>query len=136
MISYGDSGGASRFFPQFPGQEPPLAPFFYTGKATKSETTLDGRVENNHPTKKPLELMRWLVKLVCPKDGTVLDPYAGSGTTLVAAVEQGSHYVGIERDPAYLEIIKARLAIVEEKYNDLRHQMDAFDIAMSLDEDE
>jgi DNA modification methylase len=133
---HADSGGASRFFPQFPGQEPPLAPFFYTGKATKSETTLDGQVENNHPTKKPLELMKWLVKLVCPKDGVTLDPYAGSGTTLVAAVEQGSHYIGIERDPDYHKIIKARLAIVEEKYTDKRNEMDGFELAMSLDEDE
>jgi hypothetical protein len=55
--NYGVSGGASRFFPQFPGQEPPEAPFFYTGKATKSETTLDGQVENNHPCLHPDSLV-------------------------------------------------------------------------------
>lgn len=130
---YGNEGGsAARFFPQFEGQELPDAPFFYTGKATKSETTLDGQVENKHPTKKPLELMKWLVKLVCPKDGVVLDPYAGSGTTCAAAVQQGSGYVGIERDPTYFETARARLDIIEQEYDADQGQRDIFDLAMGF----
>lgn len=54
---YKDAGGASRFFPSFEGQEPPDAPFFYTGKASKRETTLDGQVENNHPCLHPDSLV-------------------------------------------------------------------------------
>jgi DNA modification methylase len=113
--TYAGEGGASRFFPQFPGQEPPLAPFFYTGKATKSETTLDGQVENSHPTKKPINLMSWLVKLVCPPKGIVLDPFCGSGSTCVAAVEQGMKFIGIEREPEYHAIAEKRVGIVHEK---------------------
>lgn len=107
---HGDSGGASRFYPQFEG-----APFFYTGKATKKEATLDGRVENVHPTRKPVKLMRWLVKLVTPPGGLVLDPYCGSGSTLVAAVEEGFHYLGFEKDDVYWADACKRLGIVVQE---------------------
>ena len=116
------SGGASRFFPSFEGQEIPNAPFFYTGKANKKETTLDGRVPNNHPTKKPLALMEWLVKLVCPKGGTVLDPYCGSGATLVAATTHDMRFIGIERDPEYHAIASKRVGIVAEREGGIRAQ--------------
>ncbi len=87
----GDSGGASRFF--------------YTAKASRSE-----RGEGNtHPTVKPIALMRWLVKLVCPPGGTILDPFAGSGTTLIAARSEGFDAVGVEREAEYVEIIRRRL---------------------------
>lgn len=109
MSQHGDSGGASRFFPQFEGQAPPEAPFLYTGKANKREATLDGEVENNHPTKKPVALKQWLVRLVTPKKGVCLDPFAGSGSTLVAAVEEGMHFIGIERDPDYHAIAEKRV---------------------------
>jgi DNA modification methylase len=94
-------------------------PFFYTGKATKSETNLknewdasDDMVENVHPTRKPLALMRWLVKLVAPTGGVILDPYCGSGSTLHAAVEEGLNYVGMEKHPPFHEIATKRMAIV------------------------
>jgi site-specific DNA-methyltransferase (adenine-specific) len=63
---------------------------------------------NNHPTVKPSDLMAWLVRLVTPPKGTVLDPFAGSGSTLVAAKREGFEYIGIEQEAAYVEIAKAR----------------------------
>lgn len=65
---------------------------------------------NHHPTVKPVELMRWLVRLVTPPGGLVLDPFAGSGTTGIAAALEGAHFVGIERDPEYVVIAHARIA--------------------------
>ena len=89
-----DSGGASRFF--------------YCAKApTRERPRHDGTA---HPTVKPLTLMRWLVRLVTPPDGTVLDPFTGSGTTLEAALLEGFHAIGIEANPDYLPLIRQRLA--------------------------
>lgn len=65
--------------------------------------------KNHHPTVKPTDLMAWLVRLVTPPNGTVLDPFAGSGSTLVAAKREGFDYIGIELTEEYIEIIKARL---------------------------
>lgn len=59
---------------------------------------------------KPVDLMVWLVKLVTPPGGTVLDPFLGSGTTGVAAVRSGFNFVGIEQDPSYMEIARLRIA--------------------------
>jgi DNA modification methylase len=69
---------------------------------------------NNHPTVKPVELMKYLIKLVTPKNGKVLDPFNGSGSTGMAAVSLGHEYVGIELDTNYCEISKKRI----EAYND------------------
>ena len=92
---YSDSGGASRFFPVFR----------YQAKASRSE-----RGEGNvHPTVKPIALMEWLVTLVTPPGGVVLDPFMGSGTTGVAAVRKGFRFVGIEREDEYLAIARARI---------------------------
>lgn len=103
-----DVGGASRFFPQF---EQPDAPFLYCAKVCKRERD-DGlpKGTNKHPTVKPLALMRWLVRLVTPKGGTVLDPYCGSGSTLVAAIKEGFQYIGIERDPEFHQVAELRVA--------------------------
>lgn len=65
---------------------------------------------NPHPTVKPLELMRWLVRLLCPPGGLVLDPTAGSGTTGAAAALEGRRFLGIELESAYVEIAAARIA--------------------------
>jgi site-specific DNA-methyltransferase (adenine-specific) len=130
-----DSGGASRFFPSFPGQEPVEVPFHYCAKPSKRETHLDGLVHNDHPTKKPLELMRWLVKLVCAKGGIVLDPYCGSGATLHAACEEEMLYIGVDKDPHAVEIATARMDIVSGREHERRDQMSAFDLAMGLDDD-
>jgi len=66
-------------------------------------------VRNIHPTVKPVKLMRWLIGLVTPEDGIVLDTFAGSGTTLVAAELEGIRSIGIEREPGYCDIVRARL---------------------------
>jgi DNA modification methylase len=63
---------------------------------------------NNHPTVKPIALMSYLIKMVTPKGGVVLDHFAGSGSTLVAAKENGFQYIGIEMTEEYLPIIEAR----------------------------
>lgn len=66
---------------------------------------------NFHPTVKPLALMRWLVKLVTPPRGVVLDPFLGSGTTALAAIAEGFSVLGIEKEPAYCAISRKRLAL-------------------------
>jgi len=83
--------------------------FFFCGKASPRERLIGG-VKNPHPTVKPLHLMRYLVRLACPEGGEVLDPFAGSGSTLVACAEQGRRYFGIEQSAQYAEIAQARLA--------------------------
>jgi len=65
---------------------------------------------NTHPTVKPLDLMRYLVRLITPKGATVLDPFTGSGSTGCAAVLEGAHFVGVELDPEYAEIARTRIA--------------------------
>jgi site-specific DNA-methyltransferase (adenine-specific) len=91
-FNYGDSGGASRFF--------------YCAKASKAERGPGC----DHPTVKPLALMKWLVTLITPPGGLVLDPFLGSGTTALACQELGFRCVGIELNPEYVEIAKQRLA--------------------------
>jgi site-specific DNA-methyltransferase (adenine-specific) len=83
------------------------ARFFYCAKASKSERG-EG---NSHPTVKPLALMRWLVRLVTPPGGTVLDPFAGSGTTGLAAREEGFRSLLIEAEPKHAGIIRNRLGL-------------------------
>ena len=97
------------------------ARFFYTAKASTSERNdgiQDGR--NHHPTVKPLALMRWLVRLVTPPDGIVLDPFCGSGTTLLAAKLEGFSATGIEMDPEYVAIAEARVASVQGTLEEAR----------------
>ena len=68
-----------------------------------------GNVGNNHPTVKPVDLMRYLIKLVTPPNGKVLDPFCGSGSTGMAAVELGHEFTGCELDPAYVKIAQTRI---------------------------
>lgn len=70
--------------------------------------------QNNHPTVKPTDLMAWLVRLITPPEGIVLDPFAGSGSTLVAAKREGFGFIGIEREKEYIEICEARTGEVAE----------------------
>ena len=79
--------------------------YFYGAKASKK----DRGKGNGHPTVKPTDLMRYLVRMITPKEGMVLDPFMGSGTTGVAAKSEGFSFLGIEREPEYLEIAKARI---------------------------
>ena len=69
----------------------------------------DSRTRNPHPTLKPIELMRWLVRLVCPAGGLVLDPFMGSGTTGIAAALERRRFCGIEAEERYVEIARARI---------------------------
>lgn len=64
---------------------------------------------NCHPCVKPIALMAWLCRLVCPPDGIVLDPFMGSGSTALAAIREGFQFIGIERDPDYFAIAQARV---------------------------
>jgi DNA modification methylase len=73
------------------------------------------RIGNNHPTVKPTDLMRYLCRLVTPPGGVVLDPFTGSGSTGKAAVLEGFRFIGIERDPQYIEIARARVAAVRRE---------------------
>lgn len=93
---FSDSGGASRYF--------------YCPKASRAERTHAGEVANKHPTVKPIALMRWLLRLVTPPGGLVLDPFCGSGTTLLAARDEGFSCVGIDNDPNSVRITEERLA--------------------------
>tara|TARA_R100000231_G_scaffold136535_1_gene111904 strand:- start:71 stop:1282 length:1212 start_codon:yes stop_codon:yes gene_type:complete len=124
---YNDKGTAARFF--------------YCAKASKAERNMgldhyeekqvtDGTIRSNqetartfgansakrknyHPTVKPIKLMEYLVRLVTPKEGIVLEPFAGSGTTLIACKQQGFNYIGIEREQEYCDIAETRLKGVQ-----------------------
>lgn len=90
-VIYNESGSAARFF--------------YCAKPSKAERGAN----NNWPTVKPIKLMRYLCRLVTPKGGTVLDPYMGSGTTGLAALEEGFQFMGIEKEPKALSIAQTRI---------------------------
>lgn len=97
VTGHSDTGGASRFFPTF----------HYEAKAPTSERpSVDGV---QHPTVKPLDLMRWLVRLVTPPNGVVLEPFAGSGTTIEACIHERMRCIAIEREVEYLPLIVARI---------------------------
>lgn len=91
--------GASRFFPAFR----------YQAKASRQERNGSDDLLNIHPTVKPIELMRWLVRLVTPVDGTVLDPFTGSGTTGVACVAEHMNFIGFEQSPEYHALAERRI---------------------------
>lgn len=134
-VGYGDTGGASRFFlvtdPGFRYVAKPsrrekdaglesLAPSTggeATGRKDGSAGTKNpragagrtGGARNTHATVKPVNLMRWLVRLITPPGGLVLDPFAGSGTTGVACADEGMRFLGIEQDEKHHEIARLRL---------------------------
>ena len=129
---YGGAGGASRFFyvakasrsernKGLEGLEQKDTQKWNgeVGKRGVGDYYPDGTLRprtperNIHPTVKPVQLMRYLIRLVTPKGGTVLDPFLGSGTTAVAAIEEGVAWIGCEREPEYLEIIEARVAAAQ-----------------------
>lgn len=84
--------------------------FFYTAKASRQDRNVGGLADNTHPTVKPTDLMRWLVRLVTPPGGIVLDPFGGSGSTGLACRAENVRCVLIEREPEYLGIIRDRLS--------------------------
>lgn len=101
--AYLDTGGASRYFQTF---EPEYdAPFLYCAKSSRRERGQD----NHHCTVKPIKLMRYLCRLITPPNGTVLDPFMGSGSTGVAAIEESFDFIGCEREAEYLAIAEKRI---------------------------
>jgi len=86
------------------GLEEDWSKYFYCSKASKKE-----KDDTNHPTVKPIDLMRYLVKLVTPKDGLVLDPFAGTGTTGEACILEGRNYYLIEKTKEYIPDIEKRI---------------------------
>ena len=102
MDKQSGAGGASRFFPVFK----------YQAKAPTRERPVivrDDGTKVQHPTVKPLKLMEWLCNLITPPEGVILDPFAGTGTTLQAATNTGHHSIGIEADSDYVQLIRQRL---------------------------
>ena len=134
-MRYGDEGGASRFFQNLE----PGVPFFYTAKAARSEKeeglnpfeSTKAR-QNTHPTVKPISLMRYLVKMVTPPGGIVLDPFTGSGSTLIAAAEEGMKFIGIEREDEYVKIARSRVGVAAERAETRRGERDIFELMMVL----
>lgn len=104
-LARNDSGSAARFF--------------YHPKASRKDRD-DG---NNHPTVKPTEVCRWLLRLVTPKGGTTLDMYVGSGSFGKAAMLEGFDFIGIERESEYLDIARARIAKAQAEMFDAEEEL-------------
>lgn len=96
------------------------ARFFYSAKASKHD-----RAGSKHPTVKPVALMQWLIRLVCPKGGTIIDPFSGSGTTGAAAYLEGVNAILCEREEEYLSDIRSRLNALDA--TDKKSEPDLFD---------
>ena len=119
--NYNDMGTAARFFycPKVSKSErniglydEPEKQYSHDGRKKKIENPYQRNKsvsKNNHPTVKPIELMKYLCRLVTPKDGTVLDPFMGSGSTGMAAKDEGFEFIGIEREKEYFEIAEKRI---------------------------
>lgn len=125
----GENGSAARFFycskasrtDRHDGLIDPGHQFKHGDTLRKIENKATDRAGNHHPTVKPVELMKWLCRLITPPGGTILDCFMGSGSTGKAAMLEGFNFIGIERDPEYLEIARARIqhAITETSQTDL-----------------
>lgn len=116
----GKTGGNNRIYGKLGRQEDrqpgttdtgSAARFFYCAKTSKRERG-EG---NNHPTVKPIALMRYLCRLVTPPGGTVLDPFMGSGSTGIAALQESFSFIGIEREAEYRAIAQRRIEEAEAK---------------------
>jgi site-specific DNA-methyltransferase (adenine-specific) len=131
-VGFNDEGGASRFFycPKTSAREREEGLVGLQTKANAHMATQNGTSgeaskgmerfktqpkQNFHPTVKPTELMKYLIRLVTPKDGIVLDPFMGSGSTGKAAMQEGMWFVGIEREKEYFEIAKQRIEYEADK---------------------
>lgn len=102
-----DANPAGRYPSNIIGHfdDPHHQKYFYAPRVTRKE-----RGEyNDHPTPKPISLMRYLMRVYCPKGGIVLDPFNGSGSTGIAAIQEHNEYRGIEMDPHYIEVSQKRI---------------------------
>lgn len=116
----GDSGSAARFFHQFP---PGMDPLFYHPKAGKAD-----RAGSKHPTVKPIALMQYLIRHITPPGGTVLDPFAGSGTTAEAARREGFDCILMEAEPEYIDFLRGRFGLNADDFDDLLGSSDYGDL--------
>ena len=98
------------------------------GNAVKYYYCVDFVKKTEHPTEKPLELLMYLVKLVVPKGGLLLDCFAGSGTTLIACKKLGYRYIGIEKEKEYCDLARKRLEQVEKECEEKEKELTLFDI--------
>lgn len=108
-----DEGSAARFFHRFPQADPVI----YNKKANKTD-----RCGSKHPTVKPVSLIRYLIRHITPPGGTVLDPFAGSGTTAEAASLEGFDSIIMESQPDYLKFLESRFSIKSEPMPNKTHR--------------
>lgn len=135
---HGDSGSAARFYycaktsraDRHEGLIDP-GPQFKQGTTLRKVQTTDTK-GNNHPTVKPTELMAYLLRLVTPAGGKSLDPFMGSGSTGKAAALEGFDFIGIERDPEYMAIAKARIAYAHAQIQRQQREQRLQDQQLSL----
>ena len=106
--------------------------FFYCAKASKKEKTLNKTIDNKHPTVKSLKLMKYLINLVTPPGGVVLDPFMGSGTTGQAALEGNFGFVGVELEAESFEICKNRCSNIETLIVNKKIEEKSIDQAVSV----
>jgi len=100
MVMWGTTGGAPNYFGAVDQKD---------ALAVDTLPICGGHERTEHPTQKPLRLIERYVRIGCPPDGTVLDPFMGSGTTGVACVQTGRNFIGIEIDPTYFAIAEKRI---------------------------
>lgn len=91
--------------------------------------------KNSHPTVKSIKLMTYLVRLVTPKGGVVLDPFSGSGSTLVAALKEGARFVGIEREEEYALIAEERVRYTASQELEMQEALATFDLLSELEQE-
>jgi DNA modification methylase len=104
-----------EMFPTTESDSGSAARFFYTAKAGGDRDRPHGKEAAIHPTVKPLDLMQYLVRLVCARGGTVLDPFCGSGSTGCAAILEGMHFVGIEKSQEYADLAVGKLILALQR---------------------
>jgi site-specific DNA-methyltransferase (adenine-specific) len=134
---YGDNGSAARFFycakasPQ--DRNDGLSGFAEkkVGDGRKKDSDAPQQRgatlrKNTHPTVKPTDLMRYLCKMITPTGGTILDPFMGSGSTGRGAVLEGFNFIGIEMNNEYIDIAKARIAVIEKKIAEEENKVNTY----------
>ena len=122
---HSDAGSAARFFRSCP-PSPDDRRLLYVPKPSRAEREAGCEGLEGHPTVKPIALMRYLVRLVTPPGGTVLDCFMGSGTTGCACTLEGFGFIGIEREAEYMDIARARVAHWQEEAKKARAQGNLF----------
>ena len=109
-FGHSDMGTAARYFKQLPFDPETIQSIYYQAKASPSDRSNSGEIANTHPTVKSRHLMKYLITLITPENGTVLDPFCGSGTTAVACKELNRNYICIEKEKEYFDIACDRIS--------------------------